>query len=174
MRVLFCVADLFIPLVWWSEFFFFFFFFLVKCSIHTCGQFTSVQKVFCATGKCQILACRRNYGFGWNVLCKCELGRKATFLRQENSRCFISRLDRVIHFFNMDNLHECMYSLVVQPDKPRRVACLAPSTLLYEDMTKTPPEVRWLDCSAEAPEPVSGNGVTHMVEVCRCAKLSKD
>ena len=44
---------------------------------------------------------------------------------------------------------------------PRHLCMAGPSTLLYENLSTTPCEVRWLDCSTSRPKAASGVKVTH-------------
>ena len=44
---------------------------------------------------------------------------------------------------------------------PRRLCTAGPSTLLYENLEKTPCDVHWLDCSTSRPKAASDVNVTH-------------
>ena len=41
----------------------------------------------------------------------------------------------------------------------------SPTTLLYEDVSKYPLAVRWLDCNTSPPQPASGINVTHTQQI---------
>ena len=54
-----------------------------------------------------------------------------------------------------------LYSHSVAPHQPGVLCSASPTTLLYEDQSKTPREVRWLDCSFSRPKPAHGTNITY-------------
>ena len=61
----------------------------------------------------------------------------------------------------MDRLQEVVCSYSVAPNQPGHMSTASHSVLLYEDRSVTPHIVRWVNCSASPPQPISGTNVTN-------------
>ena len=66
----------------------------------------------------------------------------------------------MINFHDANKLSKIIQSYNVSPRVPTRLAVLPPSVLLYEDVSKVPHEVRWLDCSGSVIKPADDLHVT--------------
>ena len=66
----------------------------------------------------------------------------------------------MINFHDANKLSKIVQSYKVTPRVPTRLAVLPPSVLLYEDVSKVPHEVRWLDCSSSTIKPADELHVT--------------
>ena len=75
--------------------------------------------------------------------------------------CVPCRGDRIIEFRDVNNLGKLVHYESVKPHRPGRLCMAGPSTLLYENLSKSSGEVRWLDCSTSHLKTASGIKVTH-------------
>ena len=60
-----------------------------------------------------------------------------------------------IDFHNADRLKKVVHSHLVSSHRPGRLCTASSSMLLYEDQSKDPREVRWLNCSTSPPKPAN-------------------
>ena len=76
------------------------------------------------------------------------------------------RNNKEIDFYDINNLNEVLVTFPVAPHLPGRLCSTSGSTsgskLLYEDESKHPHVIRWLDCSTSPPTPATGTSVTHI------------
>ena len=72
---------------------------------------------------------------------------------------FISRDKKKIDFHNTEDLREVVLSHTVR-HQPGRLCTASPTVLLYEDRTRVPCEIRWLNCNVSPPKPVTGKNIT--------------
>ena len=72
-----------------------------------------------------------------------------------------SRENRTIEFRDVNDLNRLVHEESVPRHLPRHLCMAGPSTLLYENLSTTPCEVRWLDCSTSRPKAASAVKVTH-------------
>ena len=61
----------------------------------------------------------------------------------------------------MTDPSKIFYSHSVAPHQPGVLCSASPTTLLYEDQSRTPREVRWLNCSFSRPKPAHGPNITY-------------
>ena len=66
-----------------------------------------------------------------------------------------------IDFLQIKEPKKLLYSHSVAPHQPGVLCSASPTTLLYEDQSKTPCEVRWLDCNFSRPKPTHGPNITY-------------
>ena len=82
----------------------------------------------------------------------------------------VSRNNKEIEFYDINNLNEVLVTFPVAPHLPGRLCSTSDPTsgatsgskLLYEDESKHPHVIRWLDCSTSPPSPATGSNVTHI------------
>ena len=69
-------------------------------------------------------------------------------------RCsfIILRDKQSIEFRDTDNLSKIIYNHSVAPHKPGRLCTVGSSFLLYDDRSKRPRDIHWLDCSGDKPK----------------------
>ena len=65
---------------------------------------------------------------------------------------FIPRYEKCIEFRNTNNLSQILYSHSVAPHKPGRLCTVNSFMLLYQDLSKKPREIHWLDCNESKPK----------------------
>ena len=66
----------------------------------------------------------------------------------------------MINFHDARQLSKIIQSYNVSPRVPTRLSVLPPSVLLYDDVSKVPHEVHWLDCSGSVIKPADDLHVT--------------
>ena len=66
-----------------------------------------------------------------------------------------------IDFLDVKDPNKVLYSHSVEPHQPGVLCSASATTLLYEDQSKTPREIRWLDCSFSRPKPAHGPNITY-------------
>ena len=65
---------------------------------------------------------------------------------------FILRSETYIEFRNANNLSQILYTHSVAPHKPGTLCTVGSSFLLYEDRSKEPSDIHWLDCNESKPK----------------------
>ena len=65
-----------------------------------------------------------------------------------------------IEFRDLINLSEVILSHTTAPHEPGIMCTVSATTLLYENQSKYPREVRWLDCKVAPPKAASGTNIT--------------
>ena len=70
-----------------------------------------------------------------------------------------------LYYHDVSNLNEIVHTHSVAPHIPGPLFTSSPTTLLYEDVSKYPPAVRWLDCRTSPPQPLHGMNITHTQQI---------
>ena len=65
---------------------------------------------------------------------------------------FIHRDEKCIEFRNTNNLSEILYTHSVVPHKPGRLCTVESYFLVYQDQSKEPCDIHWLDCNEAKPK----------------------
>ena len=65
---------------------------------------------------------------------------------------FIPRDQQCIEFRDTNDLAQILYAHSVAPHKPGRLCTVGSSFLLYEDQSKMPRNIHWLDCNEAKPK----------------------
>ena len=58
----------------------------------------------------------------------------------------------IIEFRNTENINEILLTYSVAPHQPGVLCAVSPSMLVYENRSKNPRQLHWLDCSEPAPK----------------------
>ena len=72
----------------------------------------------------------------------------------------ILRDERCIEFRNINNLSQILYTHSVMPHMPSKLCTVGSSMLLYQDQSKIPPRIHWLDCNESKPKLLKGKSFT--------------
>ena len=81
-----------------------------------------------------------------------------------------------IQFRNRENLGESFFNYSVAPHKPGALCSVSPSILVYENISKNPRQLHWLDCSEADPKSLAITADTNFTvvqDVCT-AELEKE